>query len=120
MKQVLGAITAAAAMLAFPAPAAASPPRAVIVTMTFAEQSPERIVRGVVEPILKMAAHIAGVSVINSTANHGHCEVEISFESGAGEGELAVVTAQVEKILPELGLAVQESSIVLGTPRPAI
>jgi multidrug efflux pump subunit AcrB len=60
------------------------------------------------------------VAKIGSTTSHGVVEVQIEFQDNATAQDLAVVTAQVEKLKFDQDVAILSRTIELGSRNPLI
>ena len=94
------------------------PQMAVIVHYRVSEQSAERVEEIVLAPLMRTIANIPRVKRINGTATHGRSDVEIQFDGGATEADLAAVSAQIEQLALGGSAAVTSRAINRGLHVP--
>lgn len=70
----------------------------VVVRYLVSEQSPERVEEMVTNPLERILAALPRVSKITSTTGHGVVNVEIQFDGGATEQDLATVSKRIEEL----------------------
>lgn len=114
----LAAIALVAALFTASAGASADRPQAEVVAVRFlvSEQSPERLVQTLLEPAQRALMLLGGVTAINGTAGHGYVGIEIQFEGGATEKDVATVSRRVEELMIDSEILVKSRTVGLAAP----
>lgn len=117
----LAAIALVAALFTASAGASADRPQAEVVAVRFlvSEQSPERLAQALLRPVEGGLMMLGGVTAIDGTAGHGYVGIEIQFEGGATEKDVATVTGRIEELLVDSEIPVTSRTIGLAAPRSA-
>jgi hypothetical protein len=102
--------------------AMAGEPVATVVSIHYSvrENNPEKLVEAVTNPVERSMRELDRVAKIGSTTSHGVVEVQIEFQDNATAQDLAVVTAQVEKLKFDQDVAILSRTIELGSRNPLI
>lgn len=93
------------------------PESAVIVQFQLSGQSAERIEETIVSPLERALLILARVKGIKSTASDHNAYVEITFEGGASDLDLASVADQIKKLDLSESVGETSSSLKLGKPQ---
>jgi hypothetical protein len=81
------------------------------------ENDPEKLQKMVTVPVERVLPKLERVAQINSTTSHGTVDVEIGFQGGATEQDLAAVTAQLERLEFDDDVVVVSRTLGLRSPR---
>lgn len=94
-------------------------PAQAVVELCFrvSEQSPQRLAQALVEPAQRALMVLNGVTELNSAATHGYVRIEIRFEAGATEKDVATVSRQVEELVSESEIPVTSHTVRLAAAR---
>ncbi len=97
----------------------ASQPLGSVVSLhyTVRENDPEKLQKIVTVPVERVMRKLERVAQINTSTSHGTVDVEIGFEGGATEQELAAVTARIEMLEFDDEVTVVSRTIELRPPR---
>ena len=109
----------AGAMLSVGAIALAGPSPLSIVAVRYvvSEQLPERVEITVTDPLERALFALPRVCKINSTTGYGSVNVEIRFEGGATEQDLATVGRRIDELVLASEVVVKSRSVTLTSPR---
>jgi multidrug efflux pump subunit AcrB len=80
------------------------------------EQLPERVEAAVTNPLERTLITLGRVANVNSNTSHGSVYVEVQFEGGATEQDLAIVTERIEQLEFSSDIVVTSRSTDLGPP----
>lgn len=110
------AIALAAALVAGSASASdARPPDAVVaVRFLVSERSPERLIQPLVEPAQRALSQLNGVIEMNSIAMPGCVIIELRFEGGASEKDVATVTRRIDELVIDDEIQVKARTVALA------
>lgn len=79
------------------------------------EQLPERVEANVTNPVEKLLADVPRLVELNSNTSHGTVDLELQFEGGATERDLAVVKARIDGWRAGKGIEVKATRVTLTT-----
>ena len=77
------------------------------------ENDPEKLIEAVTHPVERSMRELDRVAKIGSATSHGVVEVQIEFQDNATAQDLAVVTAQVERLKFDQDVAILARTIEL-------
>ncbi|WUR11424.1 hypothetical protein E7V67_017075 [[Empedobacter] haloabium] len=111
------AIALAAVLLAGSASASDTRPADAVVAVRFlvSEQFPERLVQPLVEPAQRALTRLNGVIEMNSVASPGCVMIELRFEGGATEKDVATVSRRIEELAIDDEIQVKSRTVALAT-----
>lgn len=109
----------ASAMLSGGEMACAGQPSLSVVAVRYlvSEQLPERVEETVTNPLERILVALPRVSEVTSTTGHGSVNVEIQFEGGATEQDLATVSKRIEELVLDSEVEVTSRTTLLRSPR---
>lgn len=109
----------AAALLSFNATSHAGDSSFEVVAVRYMvnEQSPDRVEEKVTNPLERILFTINRMTEINSTTSHGVVDVEIQFEGGATERDLAEVRQRIESLTLDRDIEVTTRAVRLTSQR---
>ncbi|QBE64910.1 hypothetical protein [Pseudoduganella lutea] len=81
------------------------------------EQLSERVMQKVAAPLQRTLIELPGVTEINSTTSHGYVNIEIQFEGGATENDVATVSRRIEELVLDGEVVVTSKTVHLAPPR---
>ena len=105
----------AAALLAGTASAPAAPGSATVVAVRYEvdEQSAERVLQAVLTPLMESMRDVPRLGMLHGDATHRLATLEVAFEDGAGEDDLAAVVWRLDRVRLDAGIAIKARSIEL-------
>ena len=117
--QFKGPVTLAAAMLVASELAYAVDPSRSVVAVRYlvSEQLPDRVEETVTDPLERVLIALPRVAEVTSTTDHRSVNVEIQFEGGATEQDLATVSQRIEELVLDGEVRVTSRTAVLTSPR---
>jgi len=109
----------AAAMLAGTGNAYADQPKTSVVSVRYVvtEQLPERLETTLLNPLERTLVALPRVSNVRSVAGHGYVNLEIEFEGGATEPDLATVSNRIDGLVLDSKVVVTSRTVLLASPR---
>lgn len=114
----LAAVLAATALMSMAPAHAAPPPRNVVaVHYQVGEQDPGRVEQTVTNPLERRLIALPLVADLNSVTGHGTVTIEIAFQGGASDQDLAAVNALVDGVRLAPEVVVKSRTVRLGPPR---
>ena len=117
--QFKGTLAFVSAMLWGGGIAYAGPPSLSVVLVCYlvSEQLPERVEETVTKPLERMLVALPRVSKVTSTTGHGSVNVEIQFDGGATEQDLATVSKRIEELALDGEVEVTSRTTLVRSPR---
>jgi multidrug efflux pump subunit AcrB len=88
----------------------------VVVQFQVGEQSTERVAQAVLAPAEQALMTLGGVTEINGSAMQGFARVEIRFEGGATEKDVATVSRRVDELVLVDDILVRSRTVRLAPP----
>ena len=110
-------MVAGALAIAGGAMASAPPGSVVSLHYTVREHDPEKLEKIVTVPVERVMHKLERVAQINTSTSEGAVDVEIGFQGGATEQDLAAVTAQIEMLEFGGDIILVSRTIALRAPR---
>ena len=119
--RVKAAFAMAAAMLAGGGSASAQRPEVLVVAVRYEvrEQAPERLVQVLSDPLERTLKELPGVTELNSAAGYGYVSVEVGFEGGANEKDVATVSRRIDELVLDSEVVVTSRTVRLAQARVA-
>lgn len=97
---------------------AAPPPRTVVaVHYQVGELDPDRVEQTVTKPLERALIALPLVGDLNSVTGHGTVTIEIAFQGGASDQDLAAVDALVDEVRLAPEVVVKSRIVRLAPPR---
>ena len=105
----------AAVLLASTASAPAAPGSATVVAIRYDvdEQSAERVEQAVLTPLMQSMRDVPRAGMMHGSATHRLAALEVAFEDGAGEDDLAAIIWRLDRLRLDAGITIEARSIEL-------
>ena len=109
----------AAALLAGSGSTHADEAKVMVVAVRYevTEQVPDRLEQTVADPLQHTLMELPGVTALNSTVSHGYVNVDVQFEGGATEKDVATVSRRIDELVLDSEVVVTSRTVRLA-PAP--